>query len=267
MSKKGDPMKLLTNALAALMLMTASAFAWDLEKMNETIDKTNVIVSRQCSGTIVDIEKKLVLTAHHCVTTNYHKETREEVNPETGEVQMKVYQVKDPMTIEIWKHQDYEVVSSQIYAADIVAMDYLHDIALLKVVDEDWKPTMAAPLAKDYKYIRGKTVFAVGNPAVQFDGSITQGIISAPERKLDLGKGRVPFFQFSAGVIGGNSGGALYNDDGEIIGTVSAGLRGASVNFGVPVKFAIEMIENYKKPKTTFTYTGPGSYGAGGFAP
>jgi S1-C subfamily serine protease len=50
------------------------------------------------------------------------------------------------------------------------------------------------------------------------------------------------YFQHSASVIGGNSGGSILNDKGELIGTVTGGLRGSSVGFAVPISFTKDMI-------------------------
>lgn len=222
--------------ISATMLLSGPAFAWDVDDMNYQIENTNVIVSGICSGTIIDTEKRLILTAHHCVTDNLKEVEKQEVDSKTGEIRTKKVMVQNPMYIEKWWRQDYDVVSSQRNLAVIVGWDAQADIAILQVVDVNWTAPMAAPLAPDtYQYKRGLKVFAVGNPAILFDDSVTEGIISAPARYLDLGRGNVPFFQMSAGIIGGNSGGAIYNDKGEIIGTVSAGVRGSAVGLAVPI--------------------------------
>ena len=231
-------------ALAAMFLLSSPSNAWEIDKMNEQIEKTNVIVSGICSGTVIDIKKRLVLTAHHCITENLRETTKEEIDPVTGEITTKKVMERQPMYIEVRKRQDYDIVSSETHTASIKGWDPLADIAILQVDDEDWKPAMAAPMAPDtFKYKRGVPVFAVGNPGITFDNSVTTGIISAPERKLDLGRGKVPFFQMSANVIGGNSGGAIYNDDGEIIGTLSAGVRGSDIGLAVPVSKTKELLK------------------------
>lgn len=230
--------------LAAAMTFSGPAFAWDIDKMNTQIEATNVIVSGICSGTIIDTKKRLVLTAHHCITDSLQEKEKQEVDPITGQIKTSKVVEKAPMYIETWKRQDYEVVSSERHLAIIIGWDERADIALIQVVDVKWTPTMAAPLAPDtYQYKRGLRVWAVGNPAILFDNSVTEGIISAPERYLDLGKGQVPFFQMSAGIIGGNSGGAIYNDNGEIIGTVSAGVRGSAIGLAVPIKKTKELLK------------------------
>lgn len=235
--------------LAVSLLISAAfpAYAWDIDKMNEQIEKTNVIVSGFCSGTIIDKKQRLVLTAHHCITENLREIEKKEVNQETGQITTTKVMERTPMYIETWKRQDFGVVSSHRYKAAIKAYDQKADIAVLQVVDASWTPEMAAPLAPDdFKYKRGLTVFAVGNPGIQFDNSITQGIISAPERLLDMGGGDVPFFQHSASAMGGSSGGAIYNDNGEIIGTLSGGVQGVDIVLSVPISKTKELLKRSK---------------------
>ena len=230
--------------VAAVMMFSGPAFAWNIDKMNAQIEQTNVIVSGICSGTIIDVEKRLVLTAHHCITDNLREVEKQDVDPKTGEIRTKKVMELVPMYVEIWKRQDYEIVSKSQHAAIILGWDERSDIAIIQIVDVTWKPDMAAPLAPDtYEYKRGSKVYAVGNPVILFDNSVTEGIISAPQRYLDLGRGKVPFFQMSAGIIGGNSGGAVYNDDGEIIGTVSAGVRGSAIGLAVPISKTKELLK------------------------
>jgi S1-C subfamily serine protease len=244
---------LIKQFILGLGLLAASvvpSLAWDIDKMNEQIEKTNVIVSEICSGTIIDVEKRLVLTAHHCLKDNLKEVEKKEVDPDTGEIRTKKVMEKTPMFVEVWKRQDYEVVSLERHDAVIKAYDAANDLAILEVVDKSWKPAMAAPMAPDtYKYKRGLPVFAVGNPGIQFDNSITQGIISAPERIVDFGTGRMPMFQHSASIIGGSSGGAVYNNEGEIIGTVSAGVRGADIGLAVPISKTKELLKKMNAPK------------------
>lgn len=238
-------MKSFLAALAlAVVTFSTPSFAWDIDKMNDQIEKTNVIVSGICSGTIIDVEERLVLTAHHCITRNLNPVEKQEVDPITGEIKVKRVVDRTPMFIETWKRQDFEVVSSEMHQALIKGYDEKNDIAILQIKDKSWKPAMEAPLAKGtYKYKRGLPVFAVGNPGIAFDNSITQGIISAPERAFDMGRGLLSFFQISASAMGGSSGGAIYNDDGELIGTLSAGVTGVNITLAVPISKTKELLK------------------------
>lgn len=232
-------------AALALFASTPPASAWEPNAMNRQIELTNVIVSDQCSGTVIDVKNRLVLTAHHCITSNVREVEKREVDDKTGEIRVRKVMERTPMYISIWKRLDYEVVSEQTYSAVIKGYDAASDVAVLQIVDPDWTPRMAAPLAADdYPYTRGQVVFAVGNPGILFDNSVTTGIISAPKRALDFGTGvKIPLFQHSASVMGGNSGGAIYNDEGEIIGTLTGGVRGVDISLAVPISFTKALLK------------------------
>lgn len=238
-------MRLMLVASMALLCAALPARAdWPLDKMNAQIDATSVIVSGICSGTIIDVKERLILTANHCITDNLRDVEKREVDPKTGEIRITHVQERTPMYIETWKRQDFKVVTVSKHFAEIKGYDAASDTALLQVIDVDWVPEAATALASDdYPYLRGQTVYAVGNPAIEFDNSITMGIISAPARSEGFGTGYdIPLFQHSANTIGGNSGGAIYNEDGELIGTVTGGVKGSDVGLAVPVSFSKALI-------------------------
>jgi S1-C subfamily serine protease len=236
----------LFGAVLALVTGVTGASAWEIDAMNRQIELTNVIVGGGCSGTVIDIRHRLVLTAHHCITDTLREVQKKEIDPVTGEIKTKMVQERLPLQIETWKRdKDFDVVAVQSHVAVVKGYDAATDTAIIQVVDEDWKPAMQAPLAPDdFPYKRGQTVYAVGNPGVVFDNSVTVGIISAPQRKLNFGTGfKIPLFQHSASTIGGNSGGAIYNDKGEIIGTLTGGVRGADIALAVPISFTKALLK------------------------
>ena len=75
---------------------------------------------------------------------------------------------------------------------------------------------------------RGDAIFVVGNPFM-LDANLNEGHISSVSRKIQWDDGEdIPYFGVDAGVNPGNSGGALYNADGELIGVPGASMRGAT---------------------------------------
>lgn len=235
--------KLCTTILFVCLAFNNSARAWDIDKMNTQIEQTNVIVNGVCSGTIISKEQRLVLTAYHCVDDLFQKITEDEVDPKTGEIKSVDKQKLVPLKITTNKVRNYEVISTEDHTAKIVGSDKDGDIALIQVIDTDYIPLSAAPLASDtYVYKRGLKVYAVGNPAIVFDNSITEGIISSPQRMLEIEGKRFKTFQVSASVIGGNSGGSIVNDNGELIGTTSATMRSGTITFAVPISYTKAMI-------------------------
>src|SRR5690606_1351932 len=78
--------------------------------------------------------------------------------------------------------------------------------------------------------IRGETVYIVGNPMGTLYSSVTVGIVSSVQRDygligFDNTNQQQALMQISGGVVGGNSGGAAYNSNGEIIGVPVLGHR------------------------------------------
>lgn len=237
-------MRSLIAAVIALSFSASAALAWGLDAMNEQIEKTNVIVGGVCSGTIIDKEERIILTAYHCVDGQLVEEEVKEIDDKTGEIRTKKVLKRKPLEITVNKLADYEIVSSTDHLVKIIGIDSANDLAILQVIDTDFKPVMEARLAPDdFVLRRGVKVYAVGNPGVVYDNSVTEGIVSAPQRTIEMDGKRFKFFQHSATTIGGNSGGSILNDNGELVGTVSAGLRGAAIGFAVPISFTKELLK------------------------
>lgn len=232
-------------ALGLLMLATCAQASraqesWDLTKMAQQIDQTNVVVGVAgdgfCSGTIISKQHRLVLTASHCVSDRITREAQEFVDPVSGEVTKKTIEKK--LDLEIWQNvtRDYQVVSSRHYVARIAGNDSQNDVALLQILDAEFKASMEAPLAPDsHVLMRGQTIYVVGNPGVVLDNSVTKGIVSSTERTLNISGKLLKVFQIDAASIGGNSGGSVLNEQGELVGTLDAGMRGSGINFAVPI--------------------------------
>jgi serine protease Do len=114
--------------------------------------------------------------------------------------------------------------------AEILGKDQKVDVAVLKVKPD--KPLKAVKFADSDKARVGDWVLAVGNP-FGLGGSVTAGIISARNRNIDSGP-YDNYIQTDASINKGNSGGPLFNLDGEVIGINTAILSpsGGSVGIG-----------------------------------
>ncbi len=235
-------------ALALTCLLSSAAYADNAWMDN--IDKTNVILGRDgqgfCSGTLVgQVKDRLILTASHCVNDAFRDETKRVVDPKTGEV--KEIKIEKSAELEVWAnhYQDYEPVSAAHYTVKIVRRDETSDVALLQVIDATYAAPLTARFAPaDYKIRRGQAIFIVGNPGIEFDASVTEGIVSNTQRTIDFGHGKGHFFQTDAAAIGGNSGGSVYNERGEMIGTLTGGLQGTTMTFVVPIQAARDLLKS-----------------------
>jgi len=112
--------------------------------------------------------------------------------------------------------------------------DKISDWAVIKV---DCKDNDFLTVGDKSTIVSGATVFAIGSPKGLTD-TITQGIISNPARALD----GVSYIQIDASITHGNSGGALINKYGEVIGINSAVLEHGTLglNFALPVSKAMQ---------------------------
>ncbi|MGJ0506154.1 MAG: DegQ family serine endoprotease [Methylocystis sp.] len=114
--------------------------------------------------------------------------------------------------------------------AEIIGKDQKVDVAVLRVKPE--KPLKAVKFGDSDKARVGDWVLAVGNP-FGLGGSVTAGIVSARNRNIDSGP-YDNYIQTDASINKGNSGGPLFNMDGEVIGINTAILSpsGGSVGIG-----------------------------------
>lgn len=131
------------------------------------------------------------------------------------------------------------------WPARVVGKDSRSDIALLKI-EAGNLPTVK--IGDSNKLKVGQWVLAIGSP-FGFDRSATAGIISALGRSLPSDN-YVPFIQTDAAVNPGNSGGPLFNLEGEVIGvnsqiySRSGGYQG--ISFAIPIDVAMDVAEQLK---------------------
>ena len=131
--------------------------------------------------------------------------------------------------------------------AEVIGADSKTDIAVLKVKPE--KPLLAVPFGKSSKSRVGDWVMAIGNPFGQ-GSSVTLGIVSAINRDIRSGP-YDSFIQTDAAINRGNSGGPLFNMDGEVIGINTAIISpsGGSIGLGfsIPSDLAITVIQQLRE--------------------
>lgn len=133
---------------------------------------------------------------------------------------------------------------NKIYEAKLIGTDPKTDIALLKIEADEDLPYMIFGDSDDAKI--GEWVLAVGNP-FNLTSTVTAGIISAKSRDLS-GQSRQSFIQTDAAVNPGNSGGALVNANGELVGinTAISSQTGSYIgySFAVPSNIARKVVED-----------------------
>ena len=135
--------------------------------------------------------------------------------------------------------------NKKVYKAKLIGSDVKMDIALLKI---DAKEKLQYATFADSDQVKvGEWVLAVGNP-YNLTSTVTAGIVSAKARNLDT-NGIQSFIQTDAAVNPGNSGGALVNTRGELVGinTMISSQTGSYVgySFAVPSNITKKLIEDF----------------------
>nr|MDE6779836.1 trypsin-like peptidase domain-containing protein [Ruminococcus sp.] len=141
--------------------------------------------------------------------------------------------------------------------AKIIAYDTETDLAVLKVNETGLTPAQFGN-SEDLRV--GELVIAVGNPlGFELFGSVTSGIVSAKNRKIDINEKSMTLIQTDAAINSGNSGGPLLNSSGQVIGINSAKMSSSygsasveGLGFAIPIneaKIIIDDLINYKYVK------------------
>ncbi|NRD21124.1 trypsin-like peptidase domain-containing protein [Winogradskyella eckloniae] len=134
--------------------------------------------------------------------------------------------------------------NNKAYMAELIGSDESTDIALLKIDTDEELPFMAFGDSDNAKV--GEWVLAVGNP-FNLTSTVTAGIISAKSRDLS-GNHSQSFIQTDAAVNPGNSGGALVNTNGDLIGinTAISSRTGSYIgySFAVPSNIARKIVND-----------------------
>lgn len=137
--------------------------------------------------------------------------------------------------------------SDEKYDATIIGTDEQTDLAIIKIDADNLTP---AELGDSSSIKVGEFVLAIGNP-LGLDTSVTSGIISALERDISTSDGTTyHVLQTDCAINSGNSGGALVNSNGQVIGINTLKLSGTGiegVGFAIPINDTIDVFEQLIK--------------------
>ncbi len=136
------------------------------------------------------------------------------------------------------------------YDAALVGYDESNDIAVLKVEAQNLVPVI---LGDSENLNVGDTVVAIGNPLGELTFSLTSGSVSAKDREVTFsGSVSMELIQTDCAINSGNSGGALFNLYGEVIGVTNAKYSGSSnssatidnIGFAIPINNIMDIVNN-----------------------
>ena len=158
-------------------------------------------------------------------------------------------------------------IDDKDYTATLVGEDTTSDVAVIKIDATGLTP---ATVGDSNSLKVGQSVMAVGNPLGELGGTVTGGMISALNRSVTIqgtsSTNTMSLIQMDASVSPGNSGGGLFNMNGELVGIVNAKSSSSDaegLGFAIPINDAIkvaqELLENgyvTGRPYLGITYLG-----------
>lgn len=165
-----------------------------------------------------------ILTADGYVVTNYHV-------------------IEGASTIKVATYD------GSSYDAELIGYDESNDLAVLKIEANSLSPVI---LGDSSQMNVGDDVIAIGNPLGELTFSLTSGSVSALDREVTINNVSMNLIQTDCAINAGNSGGALFNMYGEVIGITNAkysssGASGASIDnigFAIPINSVRSIIES-----------------------
>ena len=132
------------------------------------------------------------------------------------------------------------------YAATLVGTDSKSDIGVIKVEADNLTP---ATIGDSSTISVGDTAVVIGNPLGTLGGTVTDGIISATDREISINNETMNLIQTNAAINSGNSGGGMFDANGNLIGivnakdsgTTSSGTTIEGLGFAIPINDAMNV--------------------------
>ena len=179
----------------------------------------------------------VVVTTEQIVTDNYFWGGQQVLSGAGSGVILTTdgYIVTNNHVVEGAQQVTVTLADDSTYTATVVGTDAESDIALLKIEATGLTP---AVLGDSDNVQVGEVVIAVGNPMGTLGGTVTDGIVSALNRDISVEGNEMTLMQTSAAISPGNSGGGLFNTNGELIGIVNAKYSdedAEGLGFAIPV--------------------------------
>lgn len=175
----------------------------------------------------------IIISEDGYIVTNNHV-----IDTSSSNSSYSYYSISDATSVKIKLYG-----SDELYDAEIVGKDSQTDLAVLKI---NKTGLTAAEFANSDSATVGEFAMAVGSP-LGLDTTVTTGIISAVNREVEADGTTYVCIQTDAAINSGNSGGALVNSEGKVIGINTLKLSGSGVEgigFAIPINSTLAVIDD-----------------------
>ena len=175
----------------------------------------------------------IIISEDGYIVTNNHV-----IDTSSSNSSYSYYDISEATSIKIKLHG-----SDELFEAKVVGKDSQTDLAVLKI---DKTGLTAAEFANSDEAAVGEFAMAVGSP-LGLDTTVTTGIVSAVNREVEADGTTYVCIQTDAAINSGNSGGALVNSDGKVIGINTLKLSGSGIEgigFAIPINSTTDIIDD-----------------------
>lgn len=217
------------------------------EREDTKIDKVSVDTSRELSAAEIyaaNVNSTVGITTS--VTTNYFGQQTQQaasgsgfILTSDGYIVTNYHVVEDAESIKVTTYD------GNSYEAKLIGYDENNDVAVLKIEAKGLTPVTIGD--SDNMNV-GDSVVAIGNPLGELTFSLTSGAVSALNRNVTIDNTSMTLIQTDCAINSGNSGGALFNSHGEVIGITNAKYSSSGRNSSASIDnigFAIPMNSVY----------------------
>jgi len=224
---------------------SASESAYNLRNVTETTQKQVLSVediAKRVGPSIVGISCKSVVRSY------FGSQTSESMGSgiiidSTGNIVTNYHVIGGASEIKV------KLTSGNEYPATVVGGDEKTDIAIIKITANE--ELHVATVGNSDEVEVGSLAVAIGNPlANELFGTVTAGVISGVNRSMTVGQREMNLIQTDAAISPGNSGGALINKYGEVIGINSVKLvdnAAEGLGFAIPMNEAVPIMQDLMK--------------------
>ena len=228
----------------------------DLEKQIDSINQGGGYIGSGSAGSMTPAQVyarnvgAVVAISNHSTSTNIYGQVSQTASSgsgfvisEDGYVVTNYHVVKGATSLTVI------LSDSREFQATMVGGDETNDLAVLKIEAEGLQ---YVTLGSSEDLIVGDQVVAIGNPLGELTSTLTAGYVSAKDRDVNTSGAAINMIQTDAAINSGNSGGPLFNMEGEVVGITTAKYSGTSasgatiegIGFAIPIDDVAGMIED-----------------------
>lgn len=207
-------------------------------------DLTVQQIAAKAQPSVVEIQTEITETSYNIFGGTYTAEAAGSgvIISDDGYIITNNHVIEDANSISVTTYD------GQTYDAVLVGTDEKSDIAVIKI---NATGLTAATIGDSSKIAVGDTAVVIGNPLGTLGGTVTNGIISATDREITINNEAMNLIQTNAAINSGNSGGGLFDGQGNLIGivnakdsgTTSSGATIEGLGFAIPINDAMDVAQ------------------------